>query len=639
MAYVRNLYQNTRDSHQTSPAYVLTIVRWNNRDTVNYKEPNELTRKNFVVINDAIDIQIGESKSNITGSLNVTLMAGDINYATAFHPGDYIIVNLLNDEKKAMEVYNRASDGLPINRYEDGFKGLYKIQKIRRQIVTDPSSGKKTYQFMLHAFSFTELNSVIYFNPTAAAALGGNEKLFLTRFSDFWSGIVTSDSNVQSLHMKLTKALLGSGLNKSDFTISESQNAEFIVPPSVSALMNRGNGKKTITDIYNFIYGVWKANGASTETNPNSDNIKPGVGFNPNIKAFKSDKNFFVVSGGNAAQLKGYNTVQVEDFNQKKIWSIMQTYSNSAINESYTANRVGIDGNVYPSIIVRQKPFNSVHFGSSDRKVNGKKNAPIDYSHTKFLEIPRWKISPSLIYGIDLGKDDIGRINFVQLYGRSLSVVADVNQAYQAFNIFFDQEDIKRHGMRPAVITSNFDYPQSTSLSDLQAKSWSWLLFDMLNGMHLRESGTISCYGIEEPIAVGDNIEFDNAVYHIEGISHKMSMDVASGIKSFRTQLTVSFGTGLDSNRNIPAYPQMEKTDSLTERLRDKEGIYPGFSDTQHLPRAEGNSRILGEEVKKTEEASFTLDPSDKKGKSRASTVHYRESHKPDRNGPPKKDK
>jgi hypothetical protein len=75
----------------------------------------------------------------------------------------------------------------------------------------------------------------------------------------------------------------------------------------------------------------------------------------------------------------------------------------------------------------------------------------------------------------------------------------------------------------------------------------------------------------------------------------------------------------------------MENTDALTERQRSpEEGLYTGFSDTQHLPRAEGHNRINGEEIQNTKEGSFTRAPVDKKGQGRAGTVAFKEDKKKD---------
>lgn len=627
--YIRDLVKNTGDSHQTDPGYVLTFIRWSNRDTVNYQESAQETRNPLVVINDAISVQVNESKSSLTGSANIVLKAGDLNYATAVAPGDYLIVNLLNDEDAVRSVSQRALAGQRINRYEDGFRGLYKVQKVRRQIQTDPATGKKQYQFLVHAFSFSELNTTIYYNPTAVAAFRESERLFISKFADFWNEKTTSfnnKSNVQDVLINLTKALLGTGLqNKDDLTISATQNAQFVVPSLVGSLLGRGGRNLTIPDIYNFVYGIWKGIASS--------NVKfIADGFNPRFETISGTSNFYKVRGGDAARLKGWKVLAAEDFNQRQLWSVFGAYLNGAINESYTVTRVGPDGHVYPTLVFRQKPFSSNHFEAPNAVKSKSNPSGLNFSHTKFSELPRWRVSPDIVYSIDLGKDEVSRINFVQLYGRSVAINDNVNQALQATNIFYDQEDIKRHGMKPAIITSNFDFPIEDG-NKLQAKEWSYLLFDMLNQGHLREAGSIVTAGLVEPIAVGDNLEFDDAIYHIEAVSHTMAINPQNGQKQFRTNLTLSFGTALDSNRTTPVYPQMEHTDSFEERKRDyeEERILPGFSDTQYLPHAEGNSREKGEEVKETREASFTREAVPKSPKSRPGTLGYRkDGHRED---------
>jgi hypothetical protein len=236
------------------------------------------------------------------------------------------------------------------------------------------------------------------------------------------------------------------------------------------------------------------------------------------------------------------------------------------------------------------------------------------------------------------------------LYGRSASIVESVNQAIQAQNIFFDQEDIKRHGMRPAIMTSNFDFPIKEGNNEQQSKKWSLLLFDMLNAGHLRESGSMTCYGITEPISVGDNLQFDGAIYHIETVSHHMAIDPGSGKKTFRTSLTLSFGTDLTSNKTTPVYPQMSKTNTLSERNRgnnNEKDLYTGYSDSQHLPRAENaGTRVNGEDVRdaeqlKASEGSFTRAPVNKSGKNRASSPVFdnKSFYKPTANGSKKETK
>lgn len=633
MAFTRTIYKNTTDSHQASPAYVLTFVRWSNRDTINYNIPAQDTRRPLVVINDAVSVQTSQSKSSVTGACNITLKAGDINYATAVAPGDFVFVNLLNHENDAVKVAERALAANAINRYQDGFKGLYKVQKVRRQIVTDPGSGRKSYQYVVHAFSFTELKTVIYYNPTATKAFQESRALFLSQFADWWSTVSTDRdnlSNVQNILVKLTKALLGDGLrNRSgDLSTDATANDQFQMPTLVGRLMGISNSKLTVSDVYHFIYGIWKNksnNSSEGSATANAQSIAQGM--NPSIKNYSGNETFFKAGTQN---LQGWRLLAAEDFNYKEIWSIIKSYMNAGINEAYTTTRVAPNGSVYPTVIIRQKPFNSEHF-KSPPQVNGKKGKKgPETPYTKFFELPRWRIDPDIIYSVDLGKDEVARINYVQLYGRSISIVPGYNESLQAQNIFFDQDDVKRHGLKPAIITTNFDFPLKRGDTNSDAKRWAWLLFDMLNAGQNRESGSIVCYGIQEPIAVGDNLVLDGNVYHIESITHTLQVQ-ANGRKIFRTAINVSFGTNLASNAQRPVYPQQENTLVQFETERDydkiKEKILPGISDTQYLPYSEGRSRTKGEltatdQERQQQQASFTGAPKGQAGPGRASTVN-----------------
>lgn len=629
MPYTKSIKKTATDSHQTSPGYVITFVRWSNRDTVNYTERTSkfgnqtITRKPLVVINDATSITVNDSKDQLTPQASIVLKAGDLNYATAVHPGDYVFINMLDDRHKIVDIAKIASAGQPINKYDYGFKGMFKIQTVRRQIAVDPTTGVKAYQFVVHAFGFTEFNSLIYFNPAFSTQFANSSNLsFLLDFKN-WAEIATSYNNVnnvQDILRILIKKIITQGLNKSDFTVSASNNSRYKIPPLVGSLMGRPKAK-TISDIYNFVFGIWK-NKHSANTS-----ISPSIGFNPSIVRYANDNSFFVVSGGDESKLQGWRQNLFADLNQKNIWSILNTYLNGAINESYSvSSRVDVDGNVFPTIIFRQKPFSSNHFNNpySINSKKGEKPPKSKIPHTKFLSLPRWRISPDLIYSVDLGKDEAARINFVFLTGAAVAVDPSINTALQASNVYFNNEDIERHGLRPAIITSNFDYSRADTTVG-KSKDWSYLLFDMLNAGQLRESGGISCVGIEEPIAIGDNLEFDGSVYHIEQIAHNMNI-TPSGILSFRTNLKVSFGTDLDSTNTKPIYPQMDFTDTLTERKRDweNERILPGFSDTQDLPTAP-SSRVLGEEVKETREESFTRAEVKKASRARASTTNFKE--------------
>jgi len=597
MAYIRNIPLES-DTHQTSPAYVLTFTRWANRDTLNYKDESEINvRRPLVVINDATQIVVQTAKGNPTPTFSCTLKAGDLNYQTAIAPGDFVIVNMVNWEQKALEIRERALNSKPINKYGDGFKGVFKIIDVRTSIQTD-ANGLKQYLFSISGKGFDEFNSLIYYNPAIVKDLSEASPLqFMSSLGDVWKDIVVKKetSNVQELVKTAVKVAIGTGTKGAvKGPIPQDRVPRYLMPPQLGRLLNREGSTLYASDINNYYFGIWQP------TSGKNENKKPEDGF---CSFFKLDegKNFFK-TGDDNLKLQGSRLLAIQDFSNVQVWSLINNYANTTINECYNAYRVAPDGHVYPSLVIRQKPFNNRHYKNNENVT----------THTQFLDLPRWKIPPELIVSANFGRSDSARINFVQVFTRSLAIDPQFNQAAQVAlgNYVSDDKDIIRSGLKPYIVTCNFDYPESTG--KLRNKEWTYLVADWVINGHLKMNGQIQTIGVEEPICIGDNFDFDDTVYQIENVSHMMSIS-GEGVKSFRTQLSLSMGISSKSSSEIPVYAEMDHTDSYTNRQRDwkKERILPGFSDTQDLP---GNDRVKGEEIKETRQASFTNPNSNKKG-------------------------
>ena len=624
--YRKLLNKNTDDSHQTSPAYMLTVVRYENRDTFNYEGEAKQTRKPLVIINDAINVTVSNSKKGITSSLSAILLAGDLNYSTAIAPGDYVFANIVNWDWKIAEIdgdgndrsddtlRSRAAAGQPINNYNDGFKGAFKVQKVSRVLKTDPNTGIKAYYFEMQAFGFTEFNTSIYYDPQIYAELSGNFKLFMQQFESWWGDTVSKKESgkselfkVQNIIPTVINATLGIGRKKGDFKGQNPSLVHFQLPENVSPLLGLKNAR-IAADFYHYYIGIWKP---STD----SESADPKNGFNPKIKKSENLSAGFFNTG---IDLQGNKVAEPEYWNNVKIWSIIQKYTAPLINEMYTTYRVNTNGRVMPSLVIRQKPFTSEHF-QKERDNKTKFEPPNETQNvTRFLDLPRWVLSPDLVYSMNLGRDEASRVNFVQIYTRTVAANDARNRAAQSGtgNYQFDVEDIARNGLKPFLATADYDYPEDAKKST-KGKDWANLIADMVIGGHLRESGTIECVGIEEPISVGDNLEFNGIVYHIEAISHNISIS-ASGKKSFKTNLTVSFGIDPRSDEKRPVYPEMDHQDTLKNREEDYEleqrKILPGFSDTQSI-----GGRRDGEEIVETKGETFTKGPRLPKNKNEAS--------------------
>ena len=609
MAYTKKVNINAKDSHQTSPSYVITFIRWSYRDILNFGESDKNgikkeayeVRNPLVVINDAISVQTQHSKNNVMDSFSCTLLQGDLNYLTAVHPGDYAIINMVNSEQKALEIKSKALTGSAINHYNDGFKGLFKISDVRMKLSVDQQSGIKRYLVNVTGKAFDEFNNNLYFNPAFSA---NEDKQFIyNNFKNFKDVILNKEkNNVQSLTKEVIKRTIGVGgkVIKSD-NINLNQIPIFQIPKIISVLLNRkkkddkddSEQEKELDDpfIYkmnNYYFGIWNPKAINSKTQ-----IPASKGFNNFFDKWEGeDPNWYKTK----IEMPGTRQISFEDFSNVNVWSLIKDYSNPILNESYTCFRVSKDNHVYPSLIVRQKPFNN--------RIYIKDNESID--HTQYLDLPRWKISPDLIYDIEIGRTDVARINFVQVFTRSLSINTNYNQVVQIVNKNFveDADDIRRHGRKPYIVNCNYDFPLKAEGIEFHARKWSKLVSDWVINGHLKLNGTILTAGIVDPICVGDNLEFDNVVYHIESISHVMNISV-DGKKIFRTSLNLSMGISSDSSEDVQLYGEMDHTDSYKKRLEDHENekVLPGFSDTQDLPG--DRLRKKGEEIKNTPQKTF----------------------------------
>lgn len=629
MAYTKSISTNSPDSHQTSPGYVLTFVRLENRDTVNYKLDSQTTRKPLVVVNDAVSINIQYSKSNPIPTLSCILKQGDLNYITAIAPGDYVLANMVNWEKDAMDIRKKAEDEKPINLINDGFKGLFKILDVNMALSVAPS-GEKLYQVQVTARGFDEFNNILYFNPALPEALSGsNGYLGLNSFHNFAPLIKRKNKqgNVQEIIKEIINRTIGQGFD--EFTKSGTklnQIPAYQIPQAVGNLLGISNAQY-VSNINKYYLGIWPEQAAdfasffSSTNSIKSTNTKtevpmaspapgtPGLSNDAENQAKSSSsevsKTSFYQTG---IALQGSRTFAFEDFQYVRAWSLLTDYSNSSLNESYTCFRISPDGrSVYPSVVVRQKPFNTPHFENFIDKNPPKPSGLIP--HTPFLSLPAWKISPDLILNLNIGRSDAGRINFVIVSTKSQSIEPNFNEAAQIAmgNFVEDKRDIVRNGRKPYPVTCYFD----SASAEIPAKSreWALLIADWLFNGHLKLNGSMQTLGIQEPICVGDNLEFDGVIYHIETINHNMSIS-PEGVKSFRTNLTLSMGIDKNSGKEIPVYGEMENQDSYYKRMEDahKEKVLPGFSDTQDLPERSG-----GEEVYNSSNSSFT-NPQKKEG-------------------------
>jgi len=585
--------------HQVSPTWVLTFIRWDIRDTLravkqNGIDKNLLTvREPLVVENDCIQVSVVVNKSVLTDSMTAVLVETDVNYSTAIAPGDFVFVNMLNSENEARRIAEIASNNSGnINNVNDGFKGLFKVQGVRKTISVDPATGTKRVLVRINAFAFTEFNNTIYYNPymlnvdigKQSAGQDGNSLVFPTNLSAAYAQYVSPDGagSCRDIIRMLINAFVGTGVTDNGETARDGMvitaNTQFYIPSQIGRLLGLPLAKAA-KDIYTYLFGVQQYGNTS-----NKSSIS--VGFNPsNIQP--QNGRYYFTSDDNP----GTTLLKAEYWNQVNAWSIINQYTNSPINELYSCIRVSPDGKVLPTIVFRQIPFTSELFGS-------KPFDTINMKVTKFMSLPRWKVNSSLVLNTDLGREETARINFVQYYSSPPSDLKKpdgwISAQTKAINYVHDANDVLRSGLKPYVVNGTF---QDTTLNnpEYNSRQWALILGDAVMGGHLKMNGTLECAGIVDPIAVGDNLEYDGTIYHIEEVAHSCVIDFITGNKIFRTILKLSHGVSLDNYSASIAYPEMVHSRGYQNRKNDfenKEQILPGVSESQDVRYRARNNRI-----------------------------------------------
>jgi hypothetical protein len=235
--------------------------------------------------------------------------------------------------------------------------------------------------------------------------------------------------------------------------------------------------------------------------------------------------------------------VQVPHFDGRSVWSILSTYANTPVNEMYTTLRISPDNKVMPSFVCRKNPLVSEQFASSRSGT----------FYTRYTEIPRWKIESDGVMSYDIGLNDSLDVNYLLMQPSFSPLVEDdANEQLLDFSSrvppFMDRLDIQRNGLRMKqnVLSALITPEDQEKLS--KARAWSGMLADIMMRMKYSLNGTLTCKGIQEPIPVGDNVVFQNTLFHIEQVSHQGGIDM-SGKKFFNTTLSLTFGLELKDNK------------------------------------------------------------------------------------------
>lgn len=551
------------------------------------------TRPLLVVVEDIASVQVSATKSNHVPTMNVNLHPG-ANYLVDVLPGDHVLCWMVQDAAKLTSLVERLKSGKSCNEFDDGLKFVGRVAAVRKNFAISPD-GTKRSSYQINAAGFTELDASIYFEPHLAIKQVGIASDWLHRYGIDLASLIQKNGQgiaINSIVPELLRVFFGTGIPKNasiDTALPVTEGLDtpyaFIVPQDVGKIFGVPNGSKphglvAYTDLLEVVHGVQKYFTDFSESN--TTEVNRGWIFNPDASSLK-------VRFTGVDQLGTFVPSPPALQGQKTVWSILQQFLNPTVNEMYTTLRVNPNGKVFPTMVVRQLPF-STGLASSEftpktppappRKSEGKRDedglkldivtfelqrtpefsmagplgrtsqygvsstdptrpTKFPIAMTFFTEIPRWVISPVLMRSFNIGRSDALRFNFIHVQGET-GQKGGFNQtgAFVRDPPIVDDLDVARSGLRPYMRTVPC---AAQDVVNHGAGAWMHLLSDFLMGQQFTLTGQMELVGIQSPIAVGDNVQFDDTILHIEGVTHSFSSD-GMGNRKFSTSLSLTHG-------------------------------------------------------------------------------------------------
>lgn len=569
------LTANAGDAHVQNPSALIVVYPYKirkispikavaNKDKITQLNSYlELRSDPIIITGDVSSLNISTKKAGLFHNMSCVLVSKK-NYLSLISPGDYVVCWIVNSNTQLEDLINRIKTEKSANAYDSGLKFFGKAYTIQETFQVNGSLTETRYR--LNAIGFDQYNGQIYYSPFLNVGENGpvSNQLFIDKF---FSGIQTDNESFTavlakekfSIHEQFIfwhKVLLGPGSSQTEASSTPitTVNGTFGIPKTITKLFNRDvslNSSQfhTFADLMNVFVGIQKFDqGGNGVLGPdfilkdyvhNSGGRKYGMYWEPQNAKFK---------------LAGRKMINITPNFQANIISVLQQHSNPLINEMYCCLRPEPStlSPIVPTLVCRQIPFTTTgNFVKSDGGVLSNVNVnPDNIPFTLFLDLPRFQIDNTIVKSYEISRSDALRTNCVITTFSVDSGTEGTNIIYPAIALsnagwVFDINDCKRSGLKAYQAKIDQDY---FNLSDQQQENvkkldaYNFLISDFMANMHLRYTGTISCVGIVDPICIGENLEYNDFVFHIEGVDHSYNVEQPSGIRSFSTTLAVSHG-------------------------------------------------------------------------------------------------
>jgi hypothetical protein len=590
--------------------------------------------KPLIVSDDIVQMRIQNTKRSHTKTLTATLKHTDVNYLDqdVLVPGDWVVAWCWNNIEDAQRVAKQILNGEAANGFGDGIKFVGRAHSIRRN-VSVVGNGTKRAVYSFQAIGFEELDTQFFYDFALATAAGvkneirtwmaqlgldfskwaeqeqmraGNIKDNADRLIETLVDIIVGKGVSSTINSPIerstaaARSIDATALPSADLKLAPQANKEapfaYLIPVDVAKIFGRDIVEKSKAGVFGYadlldtLIGVQRFEGAENNVSTT---------FLPDLFHPKLDEASTQSRKKTTVPLKGTFLPVNPSFVNQPLFQILQQFLNPAINEMYTALRVDETGAVVPTLVARQIPFSS-------ESIQERPEFPL----TRFLSLPRWVISPTMVYSFDIGRSNATRVNLIHVYGDAATYAANKSITNQMVRNppIFDAVDIQRSGIRPMMSTV------AVALSDQVrtdgARIWMEAISDWKFGSQYTLNGTIQCTGIQSPVAEGDNIEFEGIAYHVESVTHDCSIG-EDGLKTFHTTLELSNGMPVDqeSTADFPRYPGFH---NITKSSSDGQTTANDTNGSEGIPQQDETTTSGDPDVATSNDPGFGFETRNK---------------------------
>lgn len=478
---------------------------------------NLRTRKVLEVKSDIVKCTLNRNKGMSSGTFSMTLkrrnkqLSSENDYVKLVHPGDWVMLYM----KKSGKVSLGKTDS------KSGLKFLGIVESVQYVETDNPDKAAPELVYSISGRDFGKVfENELFFNPTV-----NNETIKTLLGVNF-----LADSK--------------SSLRGDNRAIAAGFTPDSVVKNLVSFYLG---GKFASLNANN---QVWYVPQLLAQTFRPTEKIKSEVSFvdilnTDKIGLHNYDTNRRLTGVGSlpgATILKSLPATGT-------VWSVLQFVQNAALNEMYTELSQDANGNLQPTLVMRQMPFSNhvshevSPFAANARSVSdgGNKTAIIDNiasnQKTYFTQLPQLVINSSNIKRKAVGKNDHERVNHVIVTPKIDSEVYDFLYA-----TLYNVPSVQRYGLRSLQTQTSYILDPKQGVSSYLERC-TYLLADWFFLAHHLFNGTILISGVDEHVEVGSNVYISDIqqLYHIEGYTHSYEV-LQDGRIIYETELRVSRG-------------------------------------------------------------------------------------------------